>query len=197
MLKKIIIIAGLSFVLCHITYGLEQLKQTKEDIKNAKDQLAQTRKDLKGSYRDQEKLLDQIGDVLPMITQYKDMTETFYPVAETLRAVLIANVVNPLTAYIAVPVLVIAGDIPDIMRTLKNLLGSIHSTLTTIDNTIKPKAMYLSSVDPKGLYKQLDVAQQAFGDVENKLDQIIAGLQRVAAGIRGKPAQQIIIEEEE
>ncbi len=234
MIKKIVLITGLSIVSGQAIYALDQLKNAKKEITQGKNQLVQTRTDLMGAYKDLDAMLVQVGGALPMITKYKDLVTQFKPVAETVRAVLIANLAIPPLSIIAGLALGIAGDVPDIMGTMGALLGSIHGTLSTIDNTMRPKSHYLLpdnivkctftykdakgdhveqknmfqpqcasfadgngvlrtaqvgelvvQGDPKGLYKQLDIAVQSFAAVENAVDQIMTRLQNIGTALRG------------
>lgn len=198
MMKHILVSIGLMF-LCTQAVAMGDLKKAKDEITNGKTQLVDTVAQLKKAYADQKSgILDQIAKASPEIASYKGMLEDAYPASEAVRVSLITALpIFPLTV-IATPALALAGDVPDLIRSLKATVDAIHTTLTTIDGNIRPKIEYLNpDADSRGIYKQGAVAIQAFADVESKLEKIMSALQKVAAGIRGKPTvKRTMIEEE-
>lgn len=184
-MKRLRIIFVLFLVCASVSHAFDQLTKTKEQIAAGKKKIVETKKKLKDAYQDQKSsMLDKIAVGAIKAAEQKKMVDQFYSLSKNVRVGLISGQVVPIpeVAAVATAGYAMFGDISDILQSLVNTVNSIQSTLTTLDSNVRPKIEYLNpTTDPKGIYKQADVAIAAFADVESKIDGMVTLLESLSA----------------
>lgn len=185
MKKYNLILTGLSLMCLEIMQAgpVEDLTKSKEEILKGKQKLIDTIEQLKKAYNDQKtSMLDKLATASQNIASQKSTIDKAYDISKEVRVAVIAASANPLFQPITIPVLALLGDAPEIIGSLKDTVNSIQSTVNTLDSSVRSKIEYLNpATDPKGIFKQGQVAIQKFGEVEKKMDQIIKGLKEAFA----------------